>query len=512
MRLFWGILFLFATVFGHAMDLPKKAKDRSKSNMSKKFAYSKLYAHYCSAKILTYYGSFFEYAILEDKWAEADYILAKEKNEEKKYDLIYPAILTLIEKQLHVKLNQLMLRTTALCPTSYNGSYAKLLSDLVVTNNLKLVEAVISCIPEEILKKDKEVVAKLGAGLIYACEKDIIDLAKLLLQYHAQPNRRINESGHWPLGLAVRNRNSLMIELLLHYNAGINIKNGQLNTTPLSIAIHNMFKQKDISKDILIIKQLLQAGADPNQQGYYAHKKAHLTSLVPAMEFSRYDLPLLKLLLSYGAYVRAYPVFEDIVRQPDLFYLFINAGIGPNIKDDKQVTFFCNTVKNITNNVFYFKVDTQQAQKENVSNLIKKMLLFGASLKAVDSAKRCAGEYLHDIEFQWKCGLSLSALKTDHFFRFTRSFYKKWKKRVKEIRKSAIKTKKLPINWDEECDKEKRDYELSYDIAYFIKNYYDPLPTNHYVEVFKNSIDNKHVDSTPIITVRAPALQTLLNN
>lgn len=121
--------------------------------------------------------------------------------------------------------------------------------------------------------------------LISAVEKNNYDIAKILLEHKADPNKLVHLEN--PLSIAIRNKNLDMVKLLLEYKADVN-KEYHNGETPLMIAIEE--------KNIPIIEALLKHNANTNQADHFARTPLFL-------EVSKDDPnpEIVKLLLEYKA-------------------------------------------------------------------------------------------------------------------------------------------------------------------------------------------------------------------
>ncbi len=128
-------------------------------------------------------------------------------------------------------------------------------------------------------------------------------IARLILDKGAQINGRIQVTGRTPLQVAVHEKNTAVIRVLLELGADQNIQDYQ-GRTPLLINTHELFHaQNQIPVLEEIISILLNYGADPNRQDSSGKTLLHYT---------RENINLTSMLLEHGA--------------------------DPNIQDEKEVT------------------------------------------------------------------------------------------------------------------------------------------------------------------------------
>ncbi len=137
------------------------------------------------------------------------------------------------------------------------------------------------------------VVANAGAGvdIHLACAMGDLRLTKALVRKDPQAinatvveaKKTIGENGETPLGIAARYGRGRLVQFLLEH--GASVSNGP---SPLPGAV--------LKGDRLIVKRLLQAGADPNAFGPHGHPALHVASI-------NGKVGMMQLLLTWGAWL-----------------------------------------------------------------------------------------------------------------------------------------------------------------------------------------------------------------
>ena len=142
---------------------------------------------------------------------------------------------------------------------------------------------------EGVRSDDLELVDTNGRKLTplqYAVEIDQADLVTLLLKSGSDPNRVLEQNDSSPLNVALKNRNVLIINALLQFNANPDRPSGYSSSGspefPLDLAV--------ASGDIHLLRMLLNAGASPNNGTFPLH-----TAIVSS------QFEMTKALLEYGA-------------------------------------------------------------------------------------------------------------------------------------------------------------------------------------------------------------------
>lgn len=208
-----------------------------------------------------------------------------------------------------------------------------------------------------------------------------------------------NNDQDTPLHYAVKNGNKEIVKLLLENNANIDAKACPEQSTPIELAIimgdrqmvslmiqnldvknrSNMIFEAIKSRNIDMVKTLLEAGVDTNQEDYPRSSPLLHVSELSTENTAAEDYGMIVLLLSYGADLKkrdcnGFTVLHNVASRNhdqshyDLIEHLLSTGADPNARDRNEATPFCLALENCNPKVA--KLFLEHGARADVKNIL----------------------------------------------------------------------------------------------------------------------------------------------
>ena len=499
-----------STFYIHAME-------KSTKNLEYKstFDYTKALMLYQLSKKVNKYSSFFEYALLHDKKEMANAILLDAQTDNDRFNLVWQALNRVVNEHLSQYLDYLLRWVLKIRPDFFCFWYDSLLTKVINADDMSAVQTIFSFSQKDVNQRYAPSVHV--KQLFYMVNCNNIAIAEFFLKNGVDAHAELYHDGDWTLLIAIKNRAINMVSLLLKNNVDVN-KINVCRVSPLSILLEEISTKGEQLNDYNLVTLLLKAGANPNIKVCYDYtkKEKYLLSYIASKKI---NIKFLELSLSYGINKDGDNAWYRCKDQPEKQQLLLNAGIGPNMLCENQNTVFYALLKRLKNEAKGLFVTLEVEEMKQIILLIKNMLYHGASIKASGKRGKTAAEYLREIEKLANEDFSLQELKQDLCKYENRKLFKAWQLKADQIREAATKTKEYPIDWQKENTNFSSWFLPSFYYMQLFKKHAQrhetlttPLPQEDFIPEFKNRINTSLIDYTPIIQMRAPTLQTLLNN
>lgn len=485
---------LMPIFYAYTMEkLPEKSK--SKSNTKAKLLY-------LLKKINAQYASFFEYQLLNEGKEAANKVLFNVQDDVACFNILWSTLLRRIREEDQRYINYLLQWILKVKKDFFYYWYEVTLNEAITKRHLPIFNDIFLWGKQHNKSSVVGTPADIHARqLFHAVNGNAEQMVTIFLDDKTNPHVEVDERSRWTLLLALENRSLAMVSLLLKYPININ-KINKNNYSPLSFVIGNTIIKEE-ANDYELVNVLLQAGADPNLKArcdYTEQKRSLLQYIAKKNVRSRF----LKLFLNYGAVVGACNAWYQSLGQPKKQQLLLDAGIGPNMICPNKKTIFCTLLQGLNREIPTLMFSEEKEKRSMIASLIETMFFYGADIYAGDKSNEMK-KYLFKIGKSLNKNFSIEELEKDKHAYFNREISQIWQQEANRIRSAAALNKTIyPIDWH----KEKNLFVNRFIYVYLFKTFAQniPLPKD------KNYLAITSLDHSPIISLRGPALLTLLNN